>query len=79
MHVVRALHICMMKRIRVGVNAMRRIKCLGSVMTMISKKGNALWQSVLTKQCLVKETETNTEPPGRGTEKSFLTDSNKLY
>jgi len=33
-------------------------------------------RSVLTNQCFGKET--NAEPPGRGTEESFLTDSDKF-
>jgi hypothetical protein len=38
---------------------------------------DAIQRSVLTNQCLGKETP-NAEPPGRGIEESFLTDSVKL-
>ena len=63
-------NICMMKKIRVGVDAMSvRTKCLGCRAESSRSCMAMPYKSVLTNQCLGKET--NAEPPGRGTEESF--------
>ena len=45
------------------------------IMAMPNKRYKA---SVLTNQCLGKAKEINAEPPGRGTDESFLTDSDEF-